>query len=64
MRFPLAELFSTRLAESLAAKVRTAYNVGAERIMGIPCEHLALREIRTTCSYGLHKATNRCRADW
>jgi hypothetical protein len=43
MRFPLAELFSTRLAESLAAKVRTAYNVGAERIMGIPCEHLALR---------------------
>src|SRR5262245_35574135 len=43
MRFPLAELFSTRLAESLAAKVRTAYNVGAEHIMGIPCEHLALR---------------------
>jgi hypothetical protein len=43
MRFPLAELFSTQLAESLAAKVRTAYNVGAERIMGVPCEHLALR---------------------
>jgi hypothetical protein len=43
MRFPLAEIFSTQLAESLAAKVRTAYNVGPERIMGIPCEHLALR---------------------
>jgi hypothetical protein len=43
MRFPLAELFSTRMAESLAAKVRTAYNVGAERIMGIPCEHLAFQ---------------------
>src|SRR5215475_9362418 len=43
MRFPLADFFSTRLAESLAAKVRTAYNVGPERIMGVPCEHLALR---------------------
>ena len=43
MRFPLAELFSTQLAEALAAKVRTAYNVGPERIMGVPCEHLALR---------------------
>jgi hypothetical protein len=43
MRFPLAELFSTRLAEALAAKVRSAYNVGPERIMGVPCEHIALR---------------------
>ena len=47
MRFPLAEFFSTRLAESLAAKVRTAYNVGAERITDIPCEHLALRGDQT-----------------
>jgi hypothetical protein len=47
MRFPLAEIFSTQLAESLAAKVRTAYNVGLERIMGIPCEHLALRGDQT-----------------
>jgi len=43
MRFPLAELFSTRLAEALTAKVRSAYNVGPERIMGVPCEHIALR---------------------
>jgi hypothetical protein len=43
MRFPLAEIFSTRLAESLAAKVRSAYNVGPERIMGVPCEHLAFQ---------------------
>src|SRR5882724_8523896 len=43
MRFPLAEFFSTRLAEALKAKVRSAYNVGAERIMGVPCEHVALR---------------------
>jgi hypothetical protein len=43
MRFPLAELFSTELAETLAAKVRTASNVGPERILGVPCEHIALR---------------------
>jgi hypothetical protein len=43
MRFPLSELFSTRLAESLAAKVRSAYIVGQERIMGVACEHIALR---------------------
>jgi hypothetical protein len=43
MRFPLAEFFSTQLAETLPAKVRTAYNVGPERIMGVPCEHLAFR---------------------
>jgi hypothetical protein len=43
MRFPLAEFFSTRLAETLPAKVLTAYNVGQERIMGVACEHLAFR---------------------
>jgi hypothetical protein len=43
MRFPLAEIFSTRLVEALAAKVRTAYIVGPERIMGVPCEHLAFQ---------------------
>lgn len=43
MRFPLAEIFSTRLAEALPAKVRTAYDVGQEHIMGVPCEHLAFR---------------------
>jgi hypothetical protein len=43
MRFPLAEIFSTQLAEALSAKVRTAYDVGQERIMEIPCEHLAFR---------------------
>jgi hypothetical protein len=43
MRFPLAEFFSSKLAEALPARVRTAYNVGQERIMGVACEHLALR---------------------
>jgi hypothetical protein len=43
MRFPLAEIFSTQLAETLRAEVRTAYNVGQEYIMGVACEHLALR---------------------
>jgi|Tabmets5t2r1_1033131.scaffolds.fasta_scaffold50441_2 hypothetical protein len=43
MRFPLAEIFSTQLAETLLAKMRIAHNVGQERIMGVPCEHLALR---------------------
>jgi hypothetical protein len=43
MRFPLAEIFSTQLAEALPAKVRTAYDVGQERIMGVACEHLAFR---------------------
>jgi hypothetical protein len=43
MRFPLAELFSTQLAEMLATRVHTAYNVGQERIMGVPCEHVAFR---------------------
>ena len=47
MRFPLADLFSTQLAEALAAKVRSAYNVGPERIMGVPCEHIALRGDQT-----------------
>jgi hypothetical protein len=43
MRFPLAEIFSTRLAESLTTKVHTAYNIGPERIMGVACEHVAFR---------------------
>jgi hypothetical protein len=43
MRFPLAEFFSTQLAEALPAKVRSAYNVGQERIMGVPCEHLTFQ---------------------
>jgi hypothetical protein len=43
MRFPLAQLFSTQLAESLAANVRSAYDVGPERILEVPCEHLAFR---------------------
>ena len=43
MRFPLVELFSTQLGEGLPAKMRIAYNVGPERIGGVPCEHLAFR---------------------
>jgi hypothetical protein len=43
MRFPLAEFFSTQLAEALPAKVIAAYNVGPERIMGVSCEHVAFQ---------------------
>jgi hypothetical protein len=47
MRFPLADLFSTRLAETLVTKVRRAYHVGPERILGVPCDHIALRGDQT-----------------
>jgi hypothetical protein len=43
MRFPLAELLSSKLAETLAKKVRAAYYVGQESIADVPCDHLALR---------------------
>jgi hypothetical protein len=43
MRFPLAQLFSAQLAEALPAQMRTANNIGLERIMGVPCEHLAFQ---------------------
>ena len=43
MRFPLAELFSTRLAETLHDKVRAASYVEQANIAGVPCDHLALR---------------------
>jgi hypothetical protein len=43
MRFPLAELFSTELAETLQDKVRAAYYVEQARMAGVPCDHLAFR---------------------
>jgi hypothetical protein len=43
MRFPLAELFSSKFAEMLPNRVRAAYDVGQESIAGVPCDHLALR---------------------
>jgi hypothetical protein len=43
MRFPLAELFSSQLAETLPAKVRAASYVEPSRIAGVPCDHLAFR---------------------
>jgi hypothetical protein len=43
MRFPLAELLSSQLAETLPKKVRAAYYLGQESIAGVPCDHLALR---------------------
>jgi hypothetical protein len=43
MRFPLGQLFSTHLAEALPAQMRTAITIGPERIMGVPCEHLAFQ---------------------
>lgn len=43
MRFPLAELFSSKLAETLQDKVRAASYVEQASIAGVPCDHLALR---------------------
>jgi hypothetical protein len=43
MRFPLAELFSSKLAEALQEQVRTASYVETASIAGVPCDHLALR---------------------
>jgi hypothetical protein len=43
MRFPLADLLSSKLAETLPAKVRAAYDVEQASIAGVPCDHLAIR---------------------
>jgi hypothetical protein len=43
MRFPLADLLSSKLAETLPARVRAAYYVEPASIAGVPCDHLALR---------------------
>jgi hypothetical protein len=43
MRFPLADLLSSKLAEALRARVRAAYYVEQANIAGVPCDHLALR---------------------
>jgi hypothetical protein len=43
MRFPLAEMFSSQLAETLPDKVRAAYYVEQANIAGVPCDHLAFR---------------------
>jgi hypothetical protein len=41
MRFPLAELFSGKLAETLQAKVRAASYVEQASIAGVPCDQVA-----------------------
>jgi hypothetical protein len=43
MRFPLAELLSSKLAETLPAKVLAAAYVEPASITGVPCDHLAFR---------------------
>jgi hypothetical protein len=43
MRFPLAEMLSSKPAETLPAKVRAAYYVEQASIAGVPCDHLAFR---------------------
>jgi hypothetical protein len=43
MRFPLAELFSSELAETLQEKVRAAYYVEQASMAGVPCDHVAFR---------------------
>ena len=47
MRFPLAEMLSSKLDETLPKRVRAAYDVGQESIAGVPCNHLALRVVQT-----------------
>jgi hypothetical protein len=43
MRFPLAELFSSELAEALRETGRIASYVEPATIAGVPCDHLAFR---------------------
>jgi hypothetical protein len=43
MRFPLADMLSSRLAETLPAKVRAAFYVEPSSMAGVPCDHLAFR---------------------
>ena len=43
MRFPLAEMLTSQLAQRLAEQVRVADYVEASSIAGVPCDHLALR---------------------
>jgi hypothetical protein len=43
MRFPLADLLSSKLAETLSARVRAIYYVEQASIAGVPCDHLAFR---------------------
>jgi hypothetical protein len=43
MRFPLSDLLSSRLVETLAVKVREATYVESATIAGVPCDHVAFR---------------------
>jgi hypothetical protein len=43
MRLPLAEMLSSKPAETLPAKVRAAYYVEQASMAGMPCDHLAFR---------------------
>jgi hypothetical protein len=43
MRFPLAGLLSSHLAQDLSEQVRVADYVETSSIAGVPCDHLALR---------------------
>ena len=43
MRFPLAEMMTSQLAQRLPDQVRVADYVEAASIAGVPCDHLALR---------------------
>jgi hypothetical protein len=43
MRFPLADLLSSKLAETLSARVRATSYVEPASIAGVPCDHLAFR---------------------
>jgi hypothetical protein len=43
MRFPLAEIFSSKLAETLPKRVQAASYVEQASIAGVPCDHLAFR---------------------
>jgi hypothetical protein len=43
MRFPLAEMLTSQLAQRLPDQVRVADYVEAASIAGVPCDHLALR---------------------
>jgi hypothetical protein len=43
MRFPLADLLSSKLPETLSSRVRAIYYVEQASIAGVPCDHVAIR---------------------
>jgi hypothetical protein len=63
MRFPLAEMLTSQLAQRLADQVRVADYVEASSIAGVPCDHLAFRgdeaDLQVWVAQGQHPLPHR-----